>query len=205
MNILLLGASGRTGRLIAGRLLAEGHAVRSLGRRDPGIGGLAFRTGDVTSAEDIALALPGIDAVVSALASGNSDPVCSRAAEALIAVAGGRALRFVSIAGAAVDAEGDAKGFADRAIGGIMKLVAGRMLADRQRELAILRASALDWTMLRPPRLTDGATTGAWQVTFDRPAGTQIARADLAAAAVEALGRSDLSRRAPFVSGGKSA
>ncbi|MGP1356569.1 NAD(P)-dependent oxidoreductase [Roseicyclus sp.] len=205
MNILLLGATGRTGRLIAERLLAEGHAVRSLGRRDPGIGGLAFTKGEVTDAGDLCASLAGIDAVVSALASSNADPVCSRAAEALIVASGARALRFVTIGGAAVDAEGDAKGLADRAIGGIMKLVAGRMLADRQREYALLRASALDWTMLRPPRLTDAPATGSWRLSFDRPAGTQIARADLAAAAVEALGRADLSRRAPFVAGGRAA
>jgi hypothetical protein len=76
------------------------------------------------------------------------------------------------------------------------------MLADRQREWQMLEASPLPFVFLRPPRLTNAAPAGGWTFTLDRPARADIARADLAAAAVEALDRPDLTRRAPFVARG---
>ena len=199
MKILLLGASGRTGRHIATGLVAEGHDVVSLGRRGPDLRGVDHRAGDPADAAALAAALDGAEAVVSALASSNSDPVCSRAATALVEVAEGRPLRFVTIGGAGVDVPGDSKGFADRAVGAVMRLVVGRMLADRQSEYGLLAALPLRWTILRPPRLVDTEGTGRFTLSFDRPRGTKIARRDLALAAVEAVGRDDLAGRAPFV------
>ncbi len=116
-------------------------------------------------------------------------------------IGSGRALRYVVIGGAGVDVPGDRKGIADKAVGVIMTLVVGRMLADRTRELALLEGSDLPWTFLRPPRLTDRPATGRWRFSFDRPAAMEIAREDLAGAAVETLGRDDLVGRAPFVAG----
>lgn len=199
MKILMLGASGRSGRLITRHLATEGHDVIAMGRRSPEAEGVDFVAGDVTEPGALRDVLTYVEAVVSALASSNADPVCSGAAGAVIAASGGRSLRFLTIGGAGVDAEGDRKGLGDRAVGVAMRVVAGRMLADRQREYGLLRASHLDWTMLRPPRLVDGAGTGRWRFTFDRPAAMRITRADLAAAMVEALGRDDLRRSAPFV------
>ncbi|MFN4274636.1 MAG: NAD(P)H-binding protein, partial [Aliihoeflea sp.] len=75
------------------------------------------------------------------------------------------------------------------------------MLADRQRELAILQSSRLRWTMLRPPRLTDKPAAGQLRITFDLPASTAISRTDLARAVADALTDDTLIGRAPFVAG----
>lgn len=200
MQVLVLGASGRTGRKIAARLVARGDRVVSLGRRDPGIAGLRHVNGTPGDREALRAALDGCDAVVSALASSNREPVCSAATSALLS--SGLAPRYVVIGGAGVDVPGDRKGASDRIVGAIMRLVVGPMLADRTREREMLDASRLPYIFLRPPRLTDRPGTGRWRVTFDRPAGMDIAREDLAGAAVEALERDDLVRRSPFVAGG---
>ena len=198
MRILMLGATGRTGRLALDRLAGAGHEVVTYGRR-PG-GGARALTGALDDVAALRGALDGAEAVVACLASTNAEPTCSTATRALIEAAEGRALRYVLVSGAGVDAPGDAKGLSDKAIGLLMRAVVGRMLADRQAELDLLRASDLLWTALRPPRLVDGDGRGTWRFTFDRPAATKIARADLAGALVEALGRDDLVGRAPFVS-----
>ncbi len=200
MRVLVLGASGRTGRLIAERLVAEGHEVTSLGRTDPGIAGVTHRAAPPGDRAAMAAAAAGREAVISALASTNADPVCSAATAALLAA--GATPRYVVVGGAAVDVPGDRKATSDRIAGGIMRLIFGRMLADRQREWQMLEASPVPFVFLRPPRLTNAAPTGGWTFTFDRPARADIARADLAAAAVEALDRPDLTRRAPFVARG---
>lgn len=202
MKILLLGGTGRTGRLVIGALSDAGHEVRALHRRE--VPGVQTLVAGIDDPEAMAQALSGVDAVVSALASSNSAPVCSTAASTIVAAAKGRSCRYVSVAGAGVDVPGDAKALPDRIVGGIMKLVVGRMLADRQREHQILAASDLDWTLLRPPRLIDGAPTGNVIWSFDTPHSTKIRRSDLAQAMVEALGRDDLIGHAPFVAEGRA-
>lgn len=198
MHILLFGATGRTGRLVAQRLLAAGHRVTAAGRRDPQIDGVVFIRADLGDAAGLADLARGKDGAVSTLASAKGNPVCSGVARALAGQAG---LRFVTIGGAAVDQARDAKGPSDRFMGWLMRRLVPQMLADRQAELAVLQGSLLRWTMLRPPRLTDGPATGTVRLTHDRPASTAVSRADLARAVVDALGDATLIGRAPFVAG----
>lgn len=55
---------------------------------------------------------------------------------------------------------------------------------------ARLRASAADWTVLRPPRLTDGPATGRCRTAVDARLrrARSLSRADLALAMLDALG-----------------
>lgn len=198
MNYVVFGATGRTGRFIAEGLIKAGHAVTAPGRRDPAIAGVTFRQTDLMDAVQVRAAVQGADAAISALASDKGNPVCSTLATALADI---EVLRFVTIAGGGVDAPGDNKGFMDKAIGWLMRRLVPAMLADRQREFGILQSSRLRWTMIRPPMLTDKPATGRWQITHDRPASKQIARADLASAAIAIAADDALARRAPFVAG----
>jgi uncharacterized protein YbjT (DUF2867 family) len=54
--------------------------------------------------------------------------------------------------------------------------------ADAQRMEDLARASGLEWTIVRPPRLTDGTRRGQCRSAVDRmpPFGYSIARADVA-------------------------
>jgi uncharacterized protein YbjT (DUF2867 family) len=55
----------------------------------------------------------------------------------------------------------------------------------------ILRDSALDWTIIRPPRLTDKPPTGAYRVAYGQnlKRGLFIPRADVAHLMLDVLGR----------------
>jgi len=196
MHILVLGATGRTGKRIAQNLVSAGHTVTSAGRRDPQITGVTFRKVDLADTNALRDIAGESDGVVSALASGKGNPVCSNVARA---VSGMNGLRFITIGGAGVDVAGDQKALPDRIVGWIMRRVVPAMLADRQAELAVLQNSRVRWTMLRPPRLTDKAASGTVRITFDTPASSAISRADLARGAVDALGDDALIGRAPFV------
>ena len=199
MRVALLGGTGRTGRLIVPRLIERGHTVRALTRGGDVPGGAERVEGQATEKADVARLVEGCDAVVAALASSNSDPVCSRATEAVIAAAGaGGPTRYVAISGAGVDMAGDKKGVPDKAIGLVMKVVVGGMLRDRQRELEMLQSSQLEWTLARPPRLTDGDPKG-YRTSLERPPSTAITRADLAQFLVDQLATDVFVRRAPFV------
>jgi nucleoside-diphosphate-sugar epimerase len=204
MRVVVMGGTGRTGRHLLPLLRAAGHEVTLFGRRAPDGWDGRFVQGDVDDAVALAPALEGADAVLSCLASGRGEAVCLPATQAVLR-AGRPDLRHIVVGGAAVDAPGDAKGAGDRVAGLMMRLFAGRMLAERQAEYAALAGSGRPFTFLRPPQLGDRAATGHWTLTHDRPASIRIERADLAAAMVAVLGRPDLVGRAPFVAGVKRA
>ena len=196
MNLLILGATGRTGGHVLKAAKTAGHTSTAFGRRaatgaDVNLTG-AF--GDASFAEAVRQA----DAVLSCLASSNKEGVCSRATCAILSA--DPTVRFVTVAGAGVDRPTDAKGFSDKAIGVIMRVFVGPMLADRQKEVDMLAASAARWTVLRPPRLVNGKATGRWQFTHDRPAASWIDRKDLAAAMLATLDDPAMVGTAPFVS-----
>ena len=196
MRVLVLGATGRTGAEVVARARAGGHHVVAYGRR--AAEGADERVVGGFDDPAFAEAVRGADAVLSCLASSNSDGVCSRAAAAALGADPG--VRYLTVAGAGVDRPGDVKGVGDKAIGLVMRMVVGRMLADRQREVDMLAASGARWTALRPPRLTEGRATGRWALTHDRPAATWIDRADLAGAMLACLADEATVGTAPFAS-----
>lgn len=196
MRILLLGATGRTGRRVLHRLEAAGMPVTTYGRR---AGGGRALIGALDDAGKLRAALDDAEAVISCLASGNGDPACSVATRTLIAVAS-RPLRYVVVSGASVERPGDRRNALERGGLGLMRLFMGGMLADRQVELSLLEASTLAWTALRPPRLTEAPGRGAWRFDEDRVRTPSLTRDDLAGAVVEAVSRDDLIGKAPFVS-----
>ena len=198
MKVVVFGGSGRTGQHVLSALERAGHDITLYGRRAPqGWTGKAI-TGRLDDAQAVKNALQGADAVVSALGSSRTGAVCLPASRSVIA-ARVPGLRYITVAGAAVDVPGDAKAMSDRIIGSIFRVLMRKMLAERQAEYQDLAASDLDYTMLRPPMLTDGPSTGNWLLSSDTPASKKIARADVAQAMVAALERQDLIRTAPFI------
>src|SRR5215471_10176484 len=73
-NLLILGGSGQTGRVLVTQALAEGHSVTALSRHPEQIAithaRLKTLKGDVTEENVIARSLAGHDAVLSALGRG---------------------------------------------------------------------------------------------------------------------------------------
>ncbi len=85
---------------------------------------------------------------------------------------------------------------------GITRFVAisGAVAADKSHELELVTASDLTWTLVRPPRLTDGPATGRLEHDPNRStASTRITRGDLAAFLADALEQDLYPRQAPCV------
>ena len=197
MKVAVFGARGRTGQRVVEELRRAGHEVVAASRRGDPVQGATAAAANPVTGEGVEQAVDGCDAVVNAMASGKGNPACSGLARSLSEREG---LRYVTVAGAAVDVPGDRKGLADKAISWISRKVAKEVVLDRQEEMRVLQGSRLRWTMLRPPRLVDGEPKGEVKLSFERPQTIQITRADLARKVVEALGDDSLVGRAPFVS-----
>lgn len=164
MNLLIFGASGHTGREVIRQALARGHRVSAFVRDPARLGdvGAAVRPirGDVSEATVVAQAVPGHDAVVSTLGVGTPlqhDPrVISGIQHILTAmqVAGVNRLIYQSFIGVRESRA---------AVGVLLRFIAPLPLrheiADHEAKEALIRASASDWTIVRPPKLTNGPRT----------------------------------------------
>ena len=208
MVVCVLGASGGTGREATRAALAAGHSVRALVRTPAKLGELLDRVdavqGDATVAGDVARAVAGSDAVISALGpdSFRAGGLHGRALPLVIdAMREHGARRLVVVSGAGVDAPGDRKGLGPRVLSRALRLVAGSAMADRQREADLVMGSGLEWVLVRPPHLVDGPAAGRVRAATDLQLGLRdrLTRAELGRFLVEQLTDTPFVGQAPFV------
>lgn len=209
LNVLILGATGRTGVLVVREALADGHAV-TVWVRDPArlpadwTSQVTVVQGDLHAPEGVATAMASVDAVISAAGhtKGTQPRMMQRLADVLVAGAAGRDTRIISLLGGAVDVPGDGpSSLGRRMMQGVMRLVAGTMLRDAQAHADRLMASGLPVVIARPPRLTDGPKTGRIQAGpfLEMGAAQTLSRADLARFLVDQLHDDRFLRQAPML------
>jgi putative NADH-flavin reductase len=157
MNLLTLGATGRTGREIVDLALRNGHRVtafvrspQKIERRDER---LVIRAGVPLDAEQLAAALEGQDAVLSALGlpprqALRPSTFMAEAAASTVAAMRRAGVTRLAIVSAAVLFPG--RGLQYRFFRWLLRHHARDLLAME----AVVRATDLEWTIARPPRLT---------------------------------------------------
>ena len=174
MKLTVFGATGGTGLQVVEQGLAAGHEVRAVVRDATRLGprraGLEVVVADVMDPAAIVEAVADRDAVVSAMGSRSGrapTSVCADSARSIIAAmhkTGTR--RLVVLSGTGPFDEGEGPGMRY-----ILKPIAGRFLkhvfADFVAMEKVVRASRLDWTIVRPPRLTDKPLSGQYRTQRD--------------------------------------
>ena len=200
MKLAVLGATGRTGRLVVAAARTRGHVVTALTRGKPAADQetLKWVRGDVGSRRVLWDMIDGQDAVISTLGPPRTGrDVCSTATATLIALG---VKRLIVVSGAGVDFPGDRKDVAGRVVSYIVRRLSPAVFADKQREIALLQTSGIDWTAIRAPRLTDGRSGRPIQARLDRSPGNQIERTQLAEFCIEVAETGSFAGQAPFVS-----
>ena len=191
LKIVVFGASARTGRQVVPQAIARGHGVTAFVRdasKQWFPDAVVVRQGDPSDAGSVEKALTGADAVVSVLGpiAGETQSEISDATRTIVQVMERTGPhRLVIAANNTV--------FSDREITGEYANVA----AEHRRDLAIARESTLAWTVVAAPMLSDDPGSGAYDAVIDgRAPGRSIARADFAAALLDALANDDWIRHA---------
>ncbi len=211
MNLVVFGASGRTGRLVIDEALAAGHTVTAF-VRDPAKlvnahERLKIVQGDSSDAASVAQAVAGAQAAISALGPVKGSPkdlLVTAQRNITQALLGAGVKRYIVLTGAGVRDPHDQPKLIDHIFGFLLKVTAGDVLKDSAESIALVRTTPLDWIVVRGPRLTDGAKTGSIRVGYvGAESGTQITRADLAAFMVEQATQpqSQWIRKMPMVNG----
>ena len=206
-RILVLGATGGTGRLIVRQAIERGHDVVALVRspeRAHDMKGARLVIGDVRDEAVLRGALAGRDAVVSALGTPASPfrevTLLSTATRALVrAMKAEQVARLVCITGiGAGDSAGHGGFLFDRLI---FPLLLRHVYADKNRQEAILRESGLDWVILRPAILNDKPGRGAVRALTDLSGfhGGSVSREDVARFTLDQLRAGTWLHRAPLI------
>lgn len=187
MELLVLGATGPTGRHVVDAALQCGDTVTVLVRRPDALGPVADRVtvtkGDATSSSDVARAMAGHDAVVSALGRGRSvraHALFTQAADAVLDAA--RRTNVSRLVWMSSFGVGDTYASAHPLQKMVYSTVLRDIYADKKASEEAIRSSGLAWTLVYPTTLTNGPALGAYRVdgrTAMKP-GARISRADVA-------------------------
>lgn len=183
MKIAVIGGSQGTGAIVAGLARDAGHEVTVLSRSGRAPEGVRSVSGDATDPGVVRGVVEGADAVLVTVGGAKGvrrqRAAVTRAVITAMNGAGVRRLVVQSSLGA-----GDSAKQMPLPLRVVMKAVLAAPLADHDLQEAEVRASGLDWTVVRPTGLTDKPATGTWralQVGEPGTLGGSIPRADLAA------------------------
>jgi putative NADH-flavin reductase len=187
MKLVILGATGGTGLEIVRQALEKGHSVTALVRSPDRLKQFSDRIivkqGDLLNSNDLQRVIQGHDAIVSAF--GPRVPVSKADATLLhrFAVALTSAMLHTDVRRVVV--ESVAFLFKNSILPPayiLGRLLFPRTVADASAMEQVFAQSQLDWTMVRPPELTDRPYTGKYRVQESRLPifGFKISRADVA-------------------------
>jgi uncharacterized protein YbjT (DUF2867 family) len=216
MKAIIFGSTGGTGIATARALVAAGHQVTAFARNPAKLASLPSITpvlGDAMNPSDVAGAVPGHDLVILSL--GNSQnpfammlgarrttppDICEIGTRNVIAAmqdSGVARLLVVSAFGI-----GDTREQLPFAFKLFYRTVLREHMADKEKQEALVKASGLDWTLVQPVGLTEGAATNNWLAdTKGTIRRQQMSRADVAAFLVSLVGNDQYSRATVALSG----
>ncbi len=202
MNVLVIGAAGKTGEAIVKQALGQGHTVTAFvhDAKEFDIPGTRVIEGDILNAALVQTAVAGQDAVLDAL--GGHTPwkqtsLETNAARNIIsAMKSHNVQRLLVISAIGV---GDTKDLVPSWYEHlIMPTLLKGVMADKEHLEPVVEASGLDWTLVRTGHLVDGEATG--KITFFEPhhgeTAHKITRADVAAFMLDALAEGTFKQQA---------
>ena len=217
MKVIVFGATGRVGRAVALTLLTKGHEVTAFARdasRLPEREDIAVIVGDATDADAVARAVVGHDAIVVALGDSRNPfalavgmkritppNICEIGTAHVIAAAQAASVqRLVCVTSYGV---GDTRKLLPPMHQRIFRwLLLREQMDDKEQQEKVVKASGMDWTLVQPVGLTDGAATGRWLAsTKGERRKRTISRIDLAAFIVDILSDGRYKRETVVMSG----
>lgn len=215
MNILVIGATGGSGRAVCDTLIERGHRVTALARRATSLQArpnLERVDGDATDPATVGRVVPGHDAIVVTLgiseptlrvrlrgARGTPDDVRSRATALIVDAASRAGIRRIVVQSSyGVGPTRALLGWLDRMF---LDLFVKPQFDDTEVQERIVRGSDLEWTIVQPVYLTDVESIEHFISTDGRTRGRSVSRRGVARVHADLLERSPLIGETVSVSG----
>ncbi|MDX1582847.1 MAG: SDR family oxidoreductase [Thermoanaerobaculia bacterium] len=188
MNIAIFGSTGGTGRELVGQALERGHDVRALARSPLKLSLLmdyvTVIRGDVLTDHDrIEKTVQQTEAVLVALGTDlirRDDPVESEGTRNIISAMKSQGVKRLIVESAF--GVGESRDYMRPPALKMMETILGPILEDKERQESLVRASGLDYVIVRPPTLSKGQLTGVYKIgeKLEPRMISRISRADVA-------------------------
>jgi uncharacterized protein YbjT (DUF2867 family) len=205
--MLVLGATGSTGRHVVSQALSRGYDVTILVRapeKAADMKGAKLVVGDARDEKVLRQAVKGRDAVISALGTPASPfrevTLLSTASRALVsAMKAEHVARLVAITRMGASDSAGHGGFLFDSL--IFPLLLRKVYADKNRQEAIIRDSGLDWTIVRPTVLNNKPRHDTIQTRTDLSQfrGGSISRENVAAFVLDQVTTDHWLRKTPLI------
>jgi putative NADH-flavin reductase len=200
MKLTIFAATGGIGRQLLEQAVAAGHDVTAVVRNPKKVSGeVRVVTADLAAPDPAALesAVRGVDAVLSGLGPRSSADagVAWRGTRAIVEAMQATGVRRIVVVSAAPVGTVRSSGrpeppkhdpgdgfFMRHLFSHVARAAFGKVYADLRRMEDVLADCGLDWTAVRPPRLTDKPLTGSYRTAYGQNlrGGWSASRADVA-------------------------
>jgi putative NADH-flavin reductase len=211
VKLTIFAATGGIGRHAHEQATAAGHDVTAVVRDPTKVSGTVRIVKADLAAPDtgsLEAAVDGADAVLSCLGprSKQEAGIASLGTSAIVRAMQATVVRRLVVVSAAPVGTVPSPGrphppkhdpgdefFMRHVLSPLVKAGFGWHYADLANMEDIVRDSGLDWTVVRPPRLTNGPLTGSYRTAYGRnlPRGLLVSRADVAHVMLRVLDRPD--------------
>ena len=206
-KIAVIGGTGKSGKYLVAQLIKQGYSCKLLLRnpetfpiKNPL---LEIIKGNVLNLDDIRAVIDDCDAVISALGMGtmsNPTSIFSQSTTNIIqAMTEFNLQRYIVLTGLNVDAEFDKKSPKSKFATDWMYTNYPLTTADKQMEYELLRASNLDWTLVRLPLIEQTEEKYEIVVSLEDCLGDKISATDLGDFLINQLSDNQYSKQSPFV------
>jgi putative NADH-flavin reductase len=207
MKLTIVAATGGIGRRVLEQAVAAGHDVTALVRNPKKLSkDVRVVAADMLAPDPAALerSVKGADAVLSGLGpvSKSDAGVASQGTRAIVRAMKAAGVRRIVVVSAAPVSTVPSPGrprppkndpgdgfFMRNILSPLTKVAFGKIYADLALMEDVLRDSGLDWTVVRPPRLTNSPPTSTYRTAYGQNLrrGIAISRADVAQFMLRAL------------------
>jgi putative NADH-flavin reductase len=186
MKLVVFGAQGGIGTHVVEQALTAGHEVTAVVRRPSAVTlrheRLDVIKGDVLEPATIRESVIEKDAVVSALGVRNRAPTTvysEGVANIMLAMRAAHVRRLICVSASGLEPGPLWQRLFAKPL---LWLILKNMYSDLARMETLVKASSLDWTILRPPGFTNGPRTGRYQTAVNQHLSRSlfISRADIA-------------------------
>jgi uncharacterized protein YbjT (DUF2867 family) len=205
VRVVVLGAAGQLGREVVNALDPRAHTVVAVVRRPP-VPAFASTVqvchADARKNAELRATFRQHDVVVNAIGAGTlrrNDVESSTTAVAVAAAADAGVDRYLAMSAGMVALGWPLFKYV------LKPLFFRHIVAEHLRVEEIVRATTLAWTIVRPPKLTNGLPTGYVASLEPQPQAFSAARADVAAFIADELGKCEYTRKAVFVASRRKA
>jgi len=209
MKIALLGSTGFLGKVLLKKALDNGYQVKTLVRNPEKLGEfkdtVEFIQGNIFEYNKIEETVKGTDVVISTVGPPqkrpkNPEKYRSAMENVVTALKKQNIKRFIHVGGA-VHPGGENENWTTgrRLLRLFLNLSWKPGLVAKQLEWEVLKESSLEWTLVRPPQITKGGSTGKIIADEKNLARTKINVEDLSSFILDQINSKNWIKKAPLV------